>query len=159
MSNWHHMNESLNRSFTRTILSTMLILLVMQTNDRPYERVTESLLIQSICSVILIHSVTKQATGYMNESLNRPFKWVILKHWFTESLNCWMLLLLQRFCEIKEICTWRSEAISLLIYILAVQCFIRVISHLQGHWLLYMITIEYSNNPLKAIGVRLYIYI
>ncbi len=51
------------------------------TSDCHYEWVSESF-IQMICSVMLICSVTKQVTGDMNESLNYPFKWFILKRWF-----------------------------------------------------------------------------
>lgn len=66
--------------------------LLHNASNGPYERVPESLLIQIICSVILIHSVRRQVTGDMNESLNRPFKWFILKHWFTESFETTKLL-------------------------------------------------------------------
>lgn len=64
------MNESVNQSFN---LLHNADLFNNKTSDCPYERVTESL-IQIICSVMLIYSVTKQVTGDMNKSLNHPFK-------------------------------------------------------------------------------------
>lgn len=88
---WLSMNESLNHLIKLTICSTTLIHSVIQTSDCHYERVSDSV-IQMICSVMLIYSVTKQVTGDMNESLNHPFKLFILKHWFTESFETTKLL-------------------------------------------------------------------